>query len=63
MRLNVITQSGWRYYTRGDISVIAILPLSVIQIPWLGIAFVQGYLLKKDYNRSFQEIIRSRART
>lgn len=43
--------------------LVTILPLSVIQIPWLGIAFVQGYLLSKDYDRSFPEIIRSRTRT
>ena len=43
--------------------LIMILPISVIQIPWFGIAFVQGYLLKKDYNRSFVEIISSRINT
>jgi hypothetical protein len=42
--------------------VIAITPLGIHQIPWLGLPLVQAYLLTKDFNKSFVEIIRSKIR-
>lgn len=38
--------------------LVFITPFGVIQIPWLGIAAVQLYLLRKDFNLSFIDLIR-----
>ena len=37
--------------------LVCITPFGVIQIPWLGIAAVQIYLLRKEFDKSFLEII------
>ena len=42
--------------------LIGISPLSLLQIPWLGLLIGQAYLLTKDFNNSFLEIIQSRLR-
>lgn len=42
--------------------VVAITPLGIHQIPWLGLPLIQAYLLTKDFNKSFVEIIRSKIR-
>jgi hypothetical protein len=39
--------------------LIMITPFGYIQLPWLGIALIQIYLLRKDFDRTFAEIIRS----
>lgn len=41
------------------IFLIMITPFGYIQIPWLGIASVQMYLLTKDFDKTFIEIISS----
>ena len=41
------------------IFLIFITPFGVIQIPWLGIAAVQFYLLSKNFDKTFFEIIDS----
>lgn len=41
------------------IFLIMITPFGYIQIPWLGIAAVQMYLLTKDFDKTFIEIISS----
>jgi hypothetical protein len=42
--------------------LIGIAPLSVLQIPWLGLLIGQGYLLTKDFEQTFIELVRSRLR-
>lgn len=42
-----------------SVFLILITPFGYIQIPWLGLAAVQLYLLKKDFDKTFIEIIRS----
>lgn len=42
--------------------VVAITPLGIHQIPWLGLPLIQAYLLTKDFNKSFVEIIYSKIR-
>lgn len=39
--------------------LVMITPFGYIQIPWLGIALVQLYLLTKDFDKTFIEIIAS----
>jgi len=39
--------------------LVMITPFGYIQIPWLGIALVQMYLLTKDFDKTFIEIIAS----
>lgn len=39
--------------------IVGITPLSKGQISWLGVAFVQGYLLTKDFDETLVEIVRS----
>ena len=41
------------------IFLILLTPFGYIQIPWLGIAAIQLYLLKKDFDKTFIEIIGS----
>ncbi len=41
------------------IFLIMITPFGYIQIPWLGIAAIQLYLLRKDFDKTFIEIIGS----
>ena len=36
-----------------------ITPFGFIQLPWLGIALIQLYLLRKDFDKTFIEIIRT----
>lgn len=38
--------------------LIAISPVSIIQIPWLGLAISPAYLLTKDFETTFWDIIR-----
>jgi hypothetical protein len=40
-----------------SIFLFLITPFGYIQIPWLGIAGIQLYLLKKDFDKTFIEII------
>lgn len=42
-----------------SVFLILITPFGYIQIPWLGMAAVQLYLLRKDFDKTFIEIIRS----
>ena len=42
-----------------SIFLILITPFGYIQIPWLGIAAIQMYLLTKDFDKTFIEIIGS----
>jgi hypothetical protein len=44
------------------IFLIGIAPLSVIQIPWLGLIIGQAYLLTKEFDTTFFEILRSKLR-
>ena len=37
--------------------LVCITPFGVIQIPWLGIAVVQIFLLSKNFDKSFLEVI------
>jgi len=39
--------------------LVLITPFGYIQLPWLGIALVQLYLLRKDFDKTFIEIIGS----
>jgi hypothetical protein len=36
-----------------------ITPFGFIQLPWLGIALIQLYLLRKDFDKTFIEIIKT----
>jgi hypothetical protein len=40
--------------------LIAIAPVSLIQIPWLGLAITPAYLSTKNFETSFWEIMRSK---
>ena len=42
------------------IFLIGIAPLSTLQIPWLGLIIAEAYLLTKDFDRTFLEILRSK---
>jgi hypothetical protein len=42
--------------------LIGIAPLSVIQIPWLGLIIGQAYLLAKEFDSTFLDIIKSKLR-
>jgi hypothetical protein len=39
--------------------LIGIAPLSIVQIPWLGLIIGEAYLLTKEFDSTFLEIIRS----
>ncbi|HNW69617.1 MAG TPA: hypothetical protein PKI01_04385 [Bacteroidales bacterium] len=39
--------------------LILITPFGYIQLPWLGLAAIQLYLLRKDYDKTLIEIIRT----
>jgi len=43
--------------------LIGIAPLSVIQLPWLGLIIGQAYLLTQDFETTFFEIIQSKMRS
>lgn len=43
--------------------LIGIAPLSYLQVPWLGLLIGQIYLLTKDFDSTFLEMIRGRAKT
>ncbi len=45
--------------TGTSVFLILITPFGYIQIPWLGIAAIQLYLLTKDFDKTFIEIIGS----
>lgn len=40
--------------------LIGIAPLSLLQMPWLGLIIGEAYLLAQEFNATFGEIIRSR---
>lgn len=40
--------------------LIALTPVSTLQIPWLGLVVGQIYLLTKEFDRTFLEMLRSR---
>ena len=40
-----------------SIFLVCITPFGVIQIPWLGIAAVQIFLLRKEFDKSFPDLI------
>ena len=42
--------------------LIGIAPLSFVQLPWLGLIIGQAYLLTKDFDSTFLEIIQSKLR-
>ena len=42
--------------------VIGIAPLSLVQIPWLGLVIAEAYLLTKEFDTTFLEAIQSRLR-
>jgi hypothetical protein len=42
------------------IFLIGIAPLSTMQIPWLGLIIAEAYLLTKDFDHTFIEILRSK---
>jgi hypothetical protein len=39
--------------------LVMITPFGYIQLPWLGIALIQIYLLRKDFDKTLLEILRS----
>jgi hypothetical protein len=43
--------------------LLGIAPLSIIQLPWLGLSIGQAYLLTKDFDTTFLEIIQTKLRT
>ena len=43
-----------------SVFLLAITPLGVQQFPWLAVVLVQLYLLKKDFDKTILETIRSR---
>jgi len=45
-----------------SIFLFLIAPFGYIQLPWLGIAIIQFYLLSKDFDKTFAEIIVSSLR-
>jgi hypothetical protein len=40
--------------------ILALTPLSTLQFVWLGLVVAQGYLLTKEFDSSFLEMVRSR---
>ena len=42
--------------------LVGIAPLSVVQIPWLGLIVGQAYLLTKEFDTTFLEAMRSKLR-
>jgi hypothetical protein len=42
--------------------LIGIAPLSVLQLPWLGLIIAQAYLLTREFDVTFLEAIRSKLR-
>ena len=42
--------------------LVGIAPLSVLQLPWLGLLIGQAYLLSKDFDQTFVEMVQSRLR-
>ena len=42
--------------------LIAISPISLIQIPWLGLVIAPGYLLTKDFETTFLDIVKAKVR-
>lgn len=40
--------------------LVGITPLSVLQFPWLGLIIAQAYLLTKDFDATFLEMLRVR---
>jgi hypothetical protein len=42
--------------------VMGIAPLSIVQLPWLGVIAGEAYLLKQEFNASFLEIIQLKLR-
>ena len=42
--------------------VIGIAPLSLVQIPWLGLVIAEAYLLTKEFDTTFLEAIQSKLR-
>ena len=42
--------------------LVGIAPLSVLQIPWLGLLIGQGYLLTRDFDQTFIAMVSSRLR-
>ena len=44
------------------IFVVALTPVSVIQFPWLGLVVGQAYLLTKEFDTTFLEVLRSKLR-
>jgi len=40
-----------------SVFLLMITPFGYVQIPWLGIALIQLYLLRKDFDKTFIEII------
>lgn len=61
MGLLILNKNQWvKYGLIGTtIFLIMITPFGYIQIPWLGIALIQVYLLRKDFDKTFVEIIRT----
>ena len=43
--------------------LIGIAPLSFVQIPWVGLIIGEAYLLTKEFDTTFLEIIQSKLRT
>jgi len=44
------------------IFLIGIAPLSIVQLPWLGLIIGQVYLLRKEFDTSFWEILQAKFR-
>jgi hypothetical protein len=44
------------------IFLIGIAPLSIVQIPWLGLVIGELYLLRKEFDTSFWEILQAKFR-
>ena len=42
--------------------LIGIAPLSIVQIPWVGLVIAEAYLLSKDFNTTFLEMLRAKLR-
>ena len=45
------------------IFLVGIAPLSILQFPWLGLIIGEVYLLKKDFDASFLEMVRAKFRS
>jgi hypothetical protein len=48
--------------TGASVFLVFITPFGIIQLPWLGMAAVQIFLLRKDFNKTFVEIIAGKFR-